>query len=116
MAKYYGRIGYAVCEEDPNRSGVFIDRIVERSYFGDFMKNPMSYWSQGVGINDNLNVSNRISIVADPFAIENFQHIKYAEFMGALWKVTNVEVERPRLLLTIGGVYNGETSDEEDSR
>lgn len=113
MAKYCGKIGYAVTKKDPNRPGVYVDEVEEHIAYGDFMKDPSSSWQQGTNINDDLNVNNKISIMADAFAIENFQHIKYAEFMGALWKVKSVEVERPRLLLTIGGVYNGEIAEED---
>ena len=56
----------------------------------------------------NINVANEISIVADPFANQNFHTMLYVEFMGTKWKITNVEVKRPRLTLTLGGVYNGE--------
>ena len=62
------------------------------------------------GVNDNVNIANKISIVSDPFADQNFHSIRYAEYMGTKWKVTDVEVLYPRLLLTLGGVWNGNTS------
>ena len=61
-------------------------------------------------INDNLNISNEFSIIADPFAYENFQNMRYIVFMGAKWKITSVEVQYPRLILTVGGVYNEQTT------
>lgn len=104
MAKYYGKIGYIkTVEIEP---GIWEEQVIERSYYGDITRNTSRYQSSG-GVNDDINISNTISIVADPFANENFQHMRYAEFMGAKWKITNVEVQRPRLILTIGGVYNG---------
>lgn len=105
MAKWYGKIGYIKTEEvEP---GVWLPQITERQYFGDILRNS-SKWSTSSKVIDDLNVSNQISIVADPFALQNFQTIKYVEFMGALWDVTSVEVQYPRLILTVGGVYNGE--------
>lgn len=104
MAKFYGKIGYAQTVE--TAPGVYEDQIVERSYYGELVRNTRSLQSSGQ-LNDNINVSNEISIVADPFAYENFHAIRYIEFMGAKWKATNVEVRYPRLVLTIGGVYNG---------
>ena len=104
MNRYYGKIGYAFTEE--TTPGVWQDQIVERFYFGDVLKNSRR-WESGSGINDDLNINNQLSIIADEFANGNFHHIKYAEFMGTLWKVTNIEVQSPRLILTIGGEYNG---------
>lgn len=105
MAKWYGKIGYIKTEEvEP---GVWLPQITERQYFGDILRNS-SKWSTSSKVIDDLNVSNQISIVADPFALQNFQTIKYVEFMGALWDVTSVEVQYPRLILIVGGVYNGE--------
>lgn len=76
-------------------------------YYGDLTHNTRRLQS-AEQLNDNINVANEISIVADPFANENFHSMRYVEFMGAKWKVTSVEVQYPRLILTMGGVYNGE--------
>ena len=104
MAKWYGKIGYADnVEVEP---GVWEDAIVERLYFGELNRNTRSLQSSG-GINDDINLSNEISIVADPYASENFYKMRYVEFAGTKWKITNVEVKYPRLILSIGGVWNG---------
>ncbi len=108
MGKYYGRIGYNVGTKETT-PGVWTEDIVERLYVGDVFRNTRR-WEQGEGLNDNLQINNSISIVADPFAYENFHMMRYIHWMGAKWKVTNVEVQYPRLLLTIGGVYNEETA------
>lgn len=106
MAKWYGKIGYVnLVETEP---GVWEEQITEEEYFGDLTRNVRRYESSG--INDNLNISNNISIFGDPYAINNFHAMRYAEFMGAKWKITSVEVQYPRLLLTLGGVYNEEDS------
>ena len=77
----------------------------ERDYRGDVLRNTRK-WENGEHLNDDLNVNNQISIVADAYANENFFAMRYISWMGAYWKITNVEVQRPRLILTIGGVYN----------
>jgi hypothetical protein len=105
MAKFYGVVGYASSQE--TRPGVWEDVITERNYFGDLIRNTSRWSVSSESTNDDLNINNLISIVADPFAYENFHSMKYVEFMGAKWKITNVEVQRPRLILTVGGVYNG---------
>lgn len=106
MAKFYGPIGYAVSEE--TSPGVWTDVVTERNYSGDVVKDTRRI-RDGESVNSNLSIDNRISILADSFAYGNTQSIRYVKWMGALWKVTSVEVQRPRLLLTIGGVYNGPT-------
>lgn len=104
MAKFYGAIGYAeTVETDP---GVWKEQITERNYYGDLIRNTRRLESSG-NLNDDINVSNEISIVADPFAIQNFHAMRYVEFMGAKWKISNIEVRHPRLILSVGGLYNG---------
>lgn len=106
MAKFYGKIGYAITTE--TAPGVWRPSIVERAYYGDVTRN-LRRLETAQQVNDNINISNTISIVADPFAYENFYTMRYVEYMGAKWKVSSVEVQRPRLLLTLGGIWNGET-------
>lgn len=105
MAKFYGVIGYAETVE--TSPGVWEEQITERPYFGDLTRNTRRLQSASQ-LNDDINVSNEISIVADPFANQNFHSMRYVEFNGAKWKISNVEVQYPRLILTIGGVYNVE--------
>ena len=105
MAKWYGTVGYIETKE--TSPGVWKPEVTERKYFGDVLRNSSRWSASSDSTNDDLNISNQISIVADPFAYRNFHSIKYVEFMGANWKIANVEVHRPRLILTIGGVYNG---------
>lgn len=104
MAKFYGIIGYEITEE--TEPGIYEEKIVENAYIGDAIKNSRRLQDAGK-VNDDITVSNRISIIADPFANNNFHSMRYVEIMGAKWKVTEVEVEYPRLILTVGGLYNG---------
>lgn len=103
MARFYGAVGYAETKE--TAKDVWEEEITERFYTGDVLRNTRR-WDNGEHLNDNLNVNNSISIVADAYACQKFFAIRYVIWMGVKWKVTNVEVQRPRLLLTIGGVYN----------
>lgn len=105
MAKFYGVIGYAELVE--TAPGVWTEQITKRNYYGEVIRNTRRLQSTQ-NLNDDVNISNEISIVADPYAINNFHSMRYAEFMGAKWKINNVEVQHPRLLLTLGGVYNGQ--------
>ena len=104
MAKFFGKIGYAETVE--TTPGVWEEKITEREYFGDLIRNTRSLQSSEQ-LNDNINISNEISIVADPFAYENFHSMRYVEFMNAKWKISSIEVQYPRLILSVGGLYNG---------
>lgn len=106
MSKWFGKIGYAIQEEE--EPGLYVDKIVERDYYGDLTSDRRRRQTQS-NVNDEINLSNIISIIADPFAYNNCSCMAYAEIMGARWKITEVEVQPPRLNLTIGGVYNGNT-------
>lgn len=110
MAKFYGVIGYGEAVEDPPESGVWVDQIVERKYYGDVVRNARSL-EAGERLHDELTVSNSISIVADAYAHNHFFAIRYIKWAGTLWTVSNVEVQSPRLVLRLGGVYNGPTQD-----
>jgi hypothetical protein len=104
MAKFYGVIGYG--ENVETSPGVYMPEITERNYSGELIRNTRRLQS-GEQLNDDINIANEISIVADPFAYKNFHTMLYVEFMGTKWKITNVEVQYPRLILSVGGVYNG---------
>ena len=87
--------------------GVWEDDVInERLYYGELIRNRKLYQNSG-GVNDDINLSNQISIIADPFVMQNFQHMKYVEIANVKWKISDIEVQYNRLILTIGGVYNG---------
>lgn len=103
MAKWFGSIGYGMQVE--TAPGAFREVIEERKYYGTMIRN-VKKTETGEGLNDNVDISNELSIVADQFAYQNFHCIRYVEFMGGKWKVKSVSVEFPRLILSFGGVYN----------
>lgn len=105
MAKFYGPVGYA--ETIETSPGVWTDKITERVAYGEEIRPNSTWTSNPDSTNDDLKINKKISIVADPYALSHYSSIKYVEFMGAKWKVTNVEPIHPRLILTLGGLYNG---------
>lgn len=106
MAKFYGTIGYAETVEDETAPGKWVERITERNYYGDVIRHTRRFQSAEKSV-DDIKVDVQLSIVADPYAVGHFYSIRYVEFMGAKWKVDSVEPQHPRLLLTLGGLYNG---------
>lgn len=106
MARFYGPIGFAVSQETEEGSGIWEDVVVERNYRGDVSRN-IRRLDNGEHLNSNLNINNTVSIVADPYASAKIFAIRYIKWLGEYWTVTSVEVQSPRLVLSIGGVYNG---------
>lgn len=103
MTRWCGVIGYAeTIEIEP---GVWSEEFTERKYYGDLLRN--SRRLQGSQqVNDDITISNQISVLADPYSVQHFHAIRYAELFGTKWKVSSVEVQYPRLILELGGVYN----------
>lgn len=104
MAKWFGKVGYV--EPVETSPGVWTNVVTERDYYGDLIRNTRRLESTE-HISDNITISNELSIVSDPYAIDHFHEIRYAILSGVKWKVNNVEVLYPRLKLTLGGLYNG---------
>jgi hypothetical protein len=105
MARFYGVIGYEK-ETVENKPGIWEERYDTRSYFGDVLRHSRRLQTVSDQVNDNIVVSNEISIVADPYALTHFHSIRYVEYSGVKWKVANVMVQPPRLILTLGDVFN----------
>ena len=105
MAKFHGKIGFAKQREKV--PGVWVDEICERGYTGDLLRFTRNS-QNSQNLNDDISLSNQVSIIADAYARENLYALRYIEFMGARWKISSVEVQYPRLILTIGGIWNGE--------
>ncbi len=106
MAKFFGKVGFAL--ETDKGKGVWVDEITEVEYYGDVIRNSRQL-SDGDKLNNDISVGNTISIMADEHANQHFFAIRYVEWAGALWSVADIEVRSPRLLLRLGGVYNGPT-------
>jgi hypothetical protein len=104
MTKFYGVVGYGRSVE--TKMGVWQDIITERKYFGDEVRASRILVSNAE-LNDDMSTGTSISILADPYALDNFFAMRFVEWGGTLWKVTNVDPQRPRLILRLGGVYNG---------
>lgn len=105
MAKFCGVLGFADTQE--TSPGVWTEKIVEKPYKGDVIRDTRR-WVQSDKVNDDISISNSISIIADCYAYQHIFAIRYVKWMGATWKVESAEVQSPRLVLSIGGVYNEE--------
>jgi len=106
MAKFYGSVGYVTTVE--TSPGIWTEQLTVRRYRGDLLRNRRRYES-GSKINGDIDISNEVSIVADPYAREHFFQIRWVEFQNSKWTVSDVTVDYPRLTLTLGGLYNGTT-------
>jgi hypothetical protein len=106
MAKYRGNIGFETVKENPPKSGIWKPETIEKIYSGDVIRN-VRRLDVGSQVNDNINVDNQISIIADAYAMQNYFSMRYAWWMNAKWRISSVSVEYPRLILTLGGIYHG---------
>lgn len=104
MMKFYGVVGFGKSTEV--KMGVWKDVITERKYFGDEVRTSRGLVSNAE-LNDDMSTGTSLSIMADPYALDNFFAMRFVEWAGTLWKITNVDLQRPRLILRLGGVYNG---------
>lgn len=107
MAKFYGAIGYI--SDEVGGVDVIVEKPIERMYKGDLIKNNRRL-NSSEELNDNVTISNQISILADPYANNHMHDMRYVKWRGTAWKVVSIDVQPPRLLLTLGGVYNGEVA------
>lgn len=104
MAKFHGMIGFT--QQVETKPGVWTNQVTEREYYGDVIRQSKQWTNSGY-VNDNLDINNRISIVADDFASANFSVMVYVILGGVYWKISTIEIQRPRLVLSLSGVYNG---------
>lgn len=102
MAKFYDEIGFY--DETESVPGVWAPGITSIYYRGDTLPNYIRNESQD--INDSVVLNYKFSILADTYALEHIRDIRYVKYLGTKWKVTNVEPATPRLIITVGGVYN----------
>ena len=114
MAKWFGIVGFMETVESLVYPGTCTESTTEKSYYGDILRFNKRWATPSDKENDNLDIYNQISILADPFAINHFHQIRYVEWMGSKFKATSVEVQYPRLIITIGGVYNADPDEQEN--
>lgn len=108
--RFFGAVGYASDVESV--PGVWVEGITEHNYYGDVVRysrrlEPAS--QNPPTTSNNIAMSNSFSIVGDEQAFGNIQNMRYVVWRGSRWTITNVEVQRPRLILTIGEQWDGNT-------
>lgn len=111
MARFCGTIGFSSSGEVETSPGVYEDVITERKYYGDVTKDFRKN-EGGENLVGNVGLNNIFSIVADPFAFENYSFMKYIKYLGTKWWISSVEVQYPRLVISVGGRYNGPDQNE----
>jgi len=109
MTRCSGVIGYTLLSE--TEPGVWTDEPIEKKYYGDIVRDNRSMREDGrtaqTQVNDSININNNISVVSNSFMLNNMAFMNYISFMGSKWNITSVDIKPPRMILTIGGLYNG---------
>lgn len=113
MARYYGRVGYISTSESPSGSGNWVETIDEHWYSGEILSDKAKWTAVPDSTNDDITIMSKISFLADPFAYANYSYIRYAFLNGVPWKVTSVDPQRPRIVITLGGVWNGSVAEQQ---
>lgn len=108
MGRFFGKIGFLITKE--TTPGVWTEELTERPYYGDVLRHRFN-WNGSEHMNDNITLNNEFSIMADTFAYANLGAMKYIKWNGGCWKIASIEDQYPRLSITIGGVYNGESTE-----
>ncbi len=106
MSRFYGAIGYSTTVE--TRPGIYEETYVEKNYKGDVTQY-RPRWDNNGQVNNDLNINNEISIIADQFASSNFSTMRYVIWNGQAFNINSatIDTERHRIVLSIGGVFNG---------
>lgn len=108
--RWHGRIGFVITVQDEIKPSKWVGKAIEKQYYGEILKNNFR-WESGSSVNDDINISNRISVIADNYITSNLQCMKYIEISGAFWKINSIDIQAPRLILEIGGIWNGKRAD-----
>jgi hypothetical protein len=106
--RFHGAVGYADHNEETS-PGVWQEVMTEISYTGDVIRNSGRLESNLATLNEDVTLANAFSIMADAYAYENFEKMRYLNWNGSNWRINSVEIQRPRLILTTGGLWNGNT-------
>lgn len=101
--KYYGNLGFVEYEEV--QPGLFKETIREYPYYGDSVR-VISHWQGAEKVTDDVKLNNQISVLLDPYALENYANLRYITFMNSKWEVSAVEIQYPRLIVSFGGLYH----------
>lgn len=108
MARFYGTVGFMQTVEDDSRPGMYFEKITEYpKRYGDILTNKWNS-SPGKSINDDFKVANRISVVCNKKMISEAQFARYIIWNNVKWEITSVDIEPPRLIFTLGGIYNAQ--------
>lgn len=107
MAKFHDKVGFLI-SYDNQRTGMVETRAIERPYYGRILEHTRR-WDSSEHVNDDLSVSNQIAITANDYAFKHMSSIAYVKFMGGYWKVASIRIKHPEIILTLGGVWNGQT-------
>lgn len=106
MNRFYGMVGFVSSEEDPPDSGVWVEKVVEKRYYGEFLSSGYRRDDNQV-INPNIQLSNRVSLLTDPYAFKHMSYIAYVVIAGTKWAVSSIEFQGKRLICSFKGIYTG---------
>lgn len=104
MTKYAGLVGYVVQEQ--TAPSVWTPVETPKRMKGDIIRQSASTQNDDK-VNSDITLNHRVSLIGDAYAFSSYFNIRWIEIDGHKWEVTNVEVQRPRIIVSLGGPWNG---------
>lgn len=103
--KYVGNIGFLSSNTEVT-GGIATQPIISKRYFGEIITTSSRLQTQDK-INPDVTINNSIAILLDGYLNNNLSNIVYVEFLNKKWSVSSIELRHPRVILSLGGLYNG---------
>ena len=104
MSKFWGPIGI-------NRGPVqtapgILEVVIEELEVSGEMRQLQLRWPQA-RMQEGLSANHVLSIVTPEDSDIDFTEVVYIVWQSRKWSVTSIQYKRPRVELTLGGLYNG---------
>lgn len=103
--KFSGKAGFRI-DDVETEHGVYEPIVVVKAIKGSVVINHYQHQNSDKSTIDNVRITNQLSIVANQFLNEHISNLMYIEFQGVKWKVESFDIRPPRVVVSLGGVYN----------
>lgn len=107
--KFSGKAGFRI-DDVEIEPGVYKPQVVVKAIKGSVVSNSYQHQNSDKSTIDNVRITNQLSIVANQFLNKHITNLMYVEFQGVKWKVESFDIQPPRVVVSLGGVYNEQST------